>query len=134
MNDSRGITTIAAILNDDGNGNELFTSFDGQLVDINSILLKFTYTGDSDLDGDIDADDYAHIDAGFAGGLSGYANGDYDFNGTINSDDFFLIDRAFASQGTPLALLSDAVSAVPEPAMLSLASLSLLVLRRRRCR
>ena len=132
--DSRGITTIAAILNDDGSGNPLYTNFDGQTVDVNSVLLKFTYIGDSDLDGDIDADDYAHIDAGFAGGLSGYGNGDYDLSGSINSDDFFWIDKAYAMQGSPLSISTTAATAVPEPAELSLLVPALLLICRRRCR
>ncbi|HEV8293616.1 MAG TPA: family 10 glycosylhydrolase, partial [Tepidisphaeraceae bacterium] len=132
--DSRGITTIGVILNDNGQGGPLYSTFDGQSVDLNSILMKFTYTGDSDLDGDVDADDYAHIDTGFAAGLSGYANGDYDLSGSINSDDFFLIDRAFSSQGTPLSAFSESVSAVPEPTALGGIAYGLVVLRRRRCR
>jgi len=129
--DSRGITTLAAILNDNGQGAPLYTTFDGQSVDINSILVKFTYIGDSDLDGDIDADDYAHLDAGFAGGLGGYGNGDYDYSGSINSDDFFWIDKAFSNQSTPLSALSAALSSVPEPASLALLAAAALVLGRR---
>jgi hypothetical protein len=132
--DIRGIATVAAILNDNGAGVPLYTTFDGQSVDINSILMKFTYTGDSDLDGDIDADDYAHIDSGFADGLSGYVNGDYDYSGSINSDDFFAIDKAFAMQGTPLSAIAAAVAAVPEPASMAIFAMGAVVLGRRRCR
>ncbi|HEV8606104.1 MAG TPA: family 10 glycosylhydrolase [Tepidisphaeraceae bacterium] len=133
------ITTLAAILNDDGAGSPLYSTFAGQSVDLNSILLKFTYTGDSDLDGDIDADDYAHIDSGYAQWISDqslpptYASGDYDFSGAINSDDFFLIDRAFSSQSTPLSALSAAaLSSVPEPSFLLPVTLAALLLQTRR--
>jgi uncharacterized lipoprotein YddW (UPF0748 family) len=130
------ITTLAAILNDDGQGSPLYSTFAGQSVDLNSILLKFTYTGDSDLDGDIDADDYAHIDSGYARWMADqsvpptYANGDYDFSGTINSDDFFLIDRAFSAQSTPLSAIS--LTPVPEPFSLACLTFAALLLPRRR--
>src|SRR5205814_9138762 len=73
----------------------------------NAVLIKYTYDGDSDLDGDVDADDYARIDGGFAqrnspGFVASYRTGDFDYSGSINSDDFFLIDRAFGTQGSAL--------------------------------
>ena len=51
------------VLNLHGSDTALFSGF---TVDSTTVLIKFTYTGDSDLDGDIDADDYAHIDAGYS--------------------------------------------------------------------
>jgi uncharacterized lipoprotein YddW (UPF0748 family) len=131
--DTRGITGIAAILNDNGAGGMLYTSFDGQSVNINSILIKFTYVGDADLDGDIDAIDYGRIDAGYQGHLAGYRNGDFDFNGRIDADDYFFIDRAFAGQSTPLSSFAS-FAAVPEPAAagMLIAATLLLTPRRRR--
>jgi hypothetical protein len=74
-----------------------------------------------DLDGDVDADDYSKIDAGYAQQLSGYWNGDLDFNGRINADDFFVIDRAFSSDSnSPTGALFPASAAVPEPAAVGL--------------
>jgi len=101
-------TGLAAMINDDGSGNALRGMFNGVAVDANAILIKYTYDGDSDLDGDVDADDYARIDTGFAqrnnpGFVASYRNGDFDYSSSINSDDFFLIDRAFSSQGATLA-------------------------------
>ena len=67
---------------------------------------KYTYTGDTNLDGKIDADDYARLDAAYAGagGIGGpYRNGDIDYSGGVNSDDYFQIDRAYSTQSTPLA-------------------------------
>jgi len=99
-------TGLAAI-NDSGSGGALMGAFDGVPVDANAILIKYTYDGDSDLDGDVDADDYARIDGGFAqrnsvGFVASYRNGDLDYSNSINSDDFFVIDRAFSSQGSAL--------------------------------
>ena len=89
--------------NDTGSG-PIVTTFDGQSVDTTFILAKYTYTGDSDLDGDVDADDYARIDAAFAGatGIGGpYRNGDINYSGSVNADDFFEIDRSFSTQASP---------------------------------
>jgi hypothetical protein len=103
-------TGLAAILNDNGSGGTLMGTFNGQSVDANAILVKYSYDGDSDLDGDVDADDYARLDAGYAqkndvGFVASYRNGDLNYSGSINSDDFFLIDRAYSTQGAPLAAI-----------------------------
>jgi hypothetical protein len=65
--------------------------------------VKYTYEGDANVDGQINADDYAAIDSGFATHATGYANGDFNYSGGApNSDDYFTIDRAFADQGAAL--------------------------------
>jgi uncharacterized membrane protein len=97
------VAGLAAMLNDKGNGSPLYPTFDGEPVDANSILVKYTYNGDADLSGKIDADDYFRIDNGFALKLAGYRNGDFDFNDVVDADDYFLIDRAFAGQTGVLA-------------------------------
>jgi hypothetical protein len=91
--------TLGIMLNSN-NGNPVKSVFAGQSVDANSILVGYTLTGDSDLDGDIDSDDYAHIDSSFASHLANptFADGDFNYSGSINADDYFAIDRAFASQ------------------------------------
>jgi hypothetical protein len=96
------LTGLAVAVNDKGSGALLYSSFDGEIVDANSILVKYTYNGDADLNGKIDADDYFLIDKGFASQLGGYRNGDFDQNGVVDADDYFLIDRAFAEQSTVL--------------------------------
>jgi hypothetical protein len=93
-----GLTGLGILLNDNGNGGAIRTEFDGQVVDENSILVKFTWNGDADLTGVVDASDYFRIDLGFANGRVGWANGDFDYSGTIDANDYFLIDKAFAGQ------------------------------------
>src|SRR5258706_997804 len=100
---SNPLVVVAAIGNADNNGNLLKSTFDGVSVNANAGLLQTTYYSDPDLDGDVDADDYAAIDAGFAQNLTGWFNGDNDYSGgKPNSDDYFRIDRTFSGQGSPL--------------------------------
>jgi len=63
-----------------------------------SVLVKYTYYGDSDFNGVVNFDDYARIDNGFSTNKTGWANGDFDANAAINFDDYSLIDLAFNTQ------------------------------------
>jgi GH35 family endo-1,4-beta-xylanase len=73
-------------------------SFDGFDVAPDDVLVKYTWYGDSDFNGQVNFDDYVRIDNGFNNGLSGWLNGDFDGNGAVNFDDYVLIDLAFNTQ------------------------------------
>jgi hypothetical protein len=121
-------------------------TWSGQTVSPNDVLVKYTYVGDTNLDGTINGDDYFRIDQGFgsqhgASPLRGYANGDLNFDGVINGDDYFLIDSNYSKQFTTVlgeSLDSQAVSgvsAVPEPAAISILGIGVsMALRRGRRR
>jgi hypothetical protein len=145
------LTALAVELNNDGNGNTLVSSFDGQAVGNSDVLVKYTYVGDANLDGVVNGSDYTLIDNGFNAGLTGWRNGDFNYDGVINGDDYILIDNAFNSQGSisyaadPAAptdmiatdteqIAAPSSTAVPEPASLTLASVLTcgLLARRRR--
>ncbi|HZZ44997.1 MAG TPA: dockerin type I domain-containing protein [Tepidisphaeraceae bacterium] len=126
------------------------TTFDGQPVTATSLLLKYTYYGDLNLDGKINADDYAIIDRAFAqGGLAGSAHwtdGDVNYDGVVTSADYLLIDSAFAHQTGTLsptflaqrdaqfgdAYVQSLLTSIPEPSLFAACSLALPLLRRRR--
>ena len=132
-----GGRTLAVALNQDAQGAPLFTVFNGIAVDINSVLVKYTYAGDANLDGRVSVSDYFALDRGRALRLGGHQNGDFDYNGVINANDYLLIDRSFLRQGAPLsaalpALPAGAVSTVPEPAASVVAACLALVAARRR--
>jgi hypothetical protein len=104
----------------------------GQTITGASVLLMYTYAGDANLDGRIDAGDYGIIDNFVqVAGASGYARGDFNYDGFIDAGDFGIIDNNVQAQRTPFptggplnsAALTGA-TAVPEPASLSLISLA----------
>ena len=105
----------------------------------------YTYGGDATLDGKINVDDYIRIDTGIAGNLTGWSNGDFNYDGKVNIDDYTgFIDanigiqgpQFFTSGGVIAGGASPGLSAVPEPAAISLLLLPAMAIvqRRRRSR
>jgi hypothetical protein len=109
----------------------------------------YTYAGDMNFDGLVDAADYGVIDNWVQfPGTDGYANGDLNYDGVIDAADYGIIDNTIQLQGDPFpgvvlgfsgaSASSESLSgvtAVPEPASLSviaLAGATLLGRRRRR--
>ena len=103
----------------------------------------YTYAGDANLDGTIDGGDYGIID-NFAQipGADSYFNGDFNYDGVIDGGDYGIIDNNNQAQGAPFPTSGSAVAAglsgvtaVPEPASLSVIAIgatALLGPRRRR--
>jgi len=145
-------TALAMEWNNDGSGNTLTTSFDGQTVSNTDVLVKYTYYGDTNLSGVVNSSDYIAIDNGFNNQLTGWNNGDFNYDGVVDGDDYTLIDNAYNSQGgVSLAAVSTQPTemiatdtaqtaesaAVPEPvtfSLLMIAGSSLLRRRRRTSR
>jgi hypothetical protein len=80
--------------------------FDGEAIDTTAVLVKYTYYGDTDFNGQVNFDDYVRTDSGFNNHSSGWLNGDFDGNGQVNFDDYVLIDLAFNTQSGALHRLS----------------------------
>jgi hypothetical protein len=77
--------------------------WNGVTVDATTVIVKYTYAGDVNLDGLVDASDYGVIDNYFQfPGTTGYANGDFNFDGVIDAADYGYIDNSFQLQGPPL--------------------------------
>lgn len=130
-------------------GSTLKSTFDGQTVSDTDILVKYTYFGDTNLDGVVNASDYLAIDSAFnhnssvgAGGQleAGWANGDFNYDGLINGDDYTLIDNAFNSQGSasytvaPAAQPTEMIAPAPEPSSLAMLIVGAAGMLRRRGR
>jgi prepilin-type N-terminal cleavage/methylation domain-containing protein/prepilin-type processing-associated H-X9-DG protein len=121
------------------------TEFLGQPVDATSLLVRYTWLGDTNLDGAVDADDYDVIDNTFVFGPGargmGWWSGDFNYDGLVDADDYDAIDNAFVFGSGPLAgtltyggLPGGAPAAAPEPATLALlaAGAAIAAARRRR--
>ncbi len=110
-----------------------YTSFSGQSVTPDDVLVKYTYIGDANLDGLVSFDDYVGMDNAFFGLIEnlGWATGDINFDGVINFDDYTVVDQAFFFQGAPLS--NTRAVPIPEPStcvLLLLAATLLLTARR----
>jgi hypothetical protein len=120
------------------------STFDGNSTSSGDVLLKYTYYGDTNLDGVVDGSDYSRIDNAYLADQSqpgtdtGWFNGDFNYDGVVDGSDYTLIDNTFNSQGAAIesviatAQISTA-TAVPEPGSLGIAGVILAsTLRRRR--
>ncbi len=136
-----GITSSAFASNIDFNtvlgiapNSELgYTSFSGQAVDGNDLLIKYTYYGDADLNGVVDTStDFDLYITGLTSGgsLGGWLYGDFDYNGTVDSStDFDLYITGLTTQGGALLTAERiSITAVPEPGVWVLGILGILSL------
>jgi hypothetical protein len=106
----------------------------------NDALVMYTWNGDANLSGSVDADDYFVIDSNYndSGSVFGFNKGDFDYDGDIDGDDFARIDAGFVAQGAPFTpgapVGPRGVTAVPEPGSVGVLGLSVVGLLRRRRR
>jgi hypothetical protein len=75
----------------------------GETIDSTTVIVKYTYGGDANLDGKINILDYTRIDSSLASNLSAWFNGDFNYDGKLNIVDYAsVIDSNIATQGPPL--------------------------------
>jgi hypothetical protein len=95
-----GVAEASRILGLSGTQTALFS---GQTVDATTVLVKYTYAGDANLDGVIDGGDYGALDNFIqAPAASGYFNGDFNYDGVIDGGDYGVIDNNVQAQGARL--------------------------------
>jgi MYXO-CTERM domain-containing protein len=75
------------------------SSFNGINIDTDTVVGKYTYFGDANLDGKVTGDDYVSVDANLGTGDS-WLEGDFNMNGVTTGDDYVAID-ANLGKGTP---------------------------------
>jgi hypothetical protein len=85
-------------------------TFAGQDVDASSLLVGFTYRGDSDLDGDVDIDDLSRLASSWHG-AGVWTDGDFDYNGMVDANDLAMLASNWQA-GASNSLNSDLLAAV----------------------
>jgi hypothetical protein len=113
-----------------------------------AVTISLALTGDTNLNGTIDPDDYALLDRSFARSLpdAHWSDGDFNYDGLLDQQDYLLIDTTLgqAQQGLSPGFLSTReqqfgpqyvstlLASVPEPSsLLAACGLSLPLLSRR---
>ncbi len=120
------------------------TSFAGETITANRILIAYTFAGDANLDGKVNIADLRALASHWNNANSYWYLGDFNYDGLVNPLDLALLARNWqAGVGGPglgmslseaLASLGLPESAVPEPqslALLGAASIGMLARRRR---
>jgi hypothetical protein len=108
--------------------------FAGQMITGATTIAIYTYAGDMNFDGLVDAADYGVIDNWIQfPATDGYANGDLNYDGVIDASDYGIIDNTIQLQGPPIpvngsagvaGLVARASSAVAVPEPLSMWTLA----------
>ena len=100
-----GLTTLGASRPADmyGIGAGETINYQGETISGTTVIVKYTYAGDLNLDGLIDGADYGTIDNSVQfPGTAGYQNGDFNFDGVIDGADYGIIDNTVQFQTDPL--------------------------------
>lgn len=138
----KSYVTLGAISNHDVGGNKVFTTYDGVALGLDDVLVKYTYVGDTNLDGILNGADLSNIIEGLSTGKSGWQWGDVDYSGgAVTAADFAAFMEAYnyvtglggaaPSFGNGLGGSNDGGS-VPEPTSLALLVPAVSLLSRRR--
>ena len=79
--------------------------FGGQTITGATTIAMYTWAGDVDLNGVVDAVDYGTIDNWIQfPGTTGYTNGDLNYDGVIDAVDYGIIDNGIQLQGAPIPI------------------------------
>lgn len=88
------------------------------------VLIMYTWLGDTNLDGKVDATDFANMGTGTPGSQT-WVNGDFNYDGVVNADDYALLALGDSVQNSVL-------TPVPEPTAAAMLLALPWIFRRRR--
>ena len=98
------------------------STWKGQPIDSSSLILAYTFAGDSNLDGKVNTIDFNALAGAFGQGGKSWVDGDYDYDASVNSVDFNMLVGNYGKVQPMSATLGAAPSGattlgttVPEP-------------------
>jgi fibronectin-binding autotransporter adhesin len=145
---ARNDTTYHSALGYAERSDVAYSALDGVALGTNAVIVKYTYYGDSNLDGVVNTADFSRFLDGLATGGSTWAQGDYTYDGRVDlGNDFNLFLTGYLAQGGALGNLAGVIanntqlsasqkfqllSTVPEPSALLITFACCSIARRRR--
>jgi hypothetical protein len=103
-------------------------TFSGQSIDSTASLIRYTYVGDANIDGHVNALDFNAVASNFGGAAKIWPQGDFNYDGQVNTADF----TALATNFNVVPLSGPALGVLVPEAALTTFPLLLLLSRRRR--
>jgi hypothetical protein len=92
------------------------TTFYGRSVDANAVLIRYTYYGDTNLDGRVNLSDFGILKANYGHTSGGeWYNGDFNYDNRVNLGDFGKLKSSYGS-----AVINSGAASVPEPSTIVL--------------
>jgi hypothetical protein len=113
------------------------STFEGESVDTTSILIRYTFEGDANLDGVVNALDFNVLATNYGGAGKIWTQGDANADGIVNSKDFDILANNYGQTVNAGAMTAPAQTApalgtiVPEPTVCALLGAGALGLLRR---
>lgn len=132
------LATLAVAQNVNGSGGTIIPSIGDVTLSTSDVVIKYTYLGDTDLDGQVTSDDLQTLIRGIRNHLTGWANGDNNYDGVVDGDDLANLLLTLQLQGDPFLTgagtggTGSNGGAVPEPAALGLVLAGVPLVGRRR--
>ncbi len=100
-------TALGNTINANSDGTVADKLWHGTPVGPNDVLIRYTYYGDTNLDGVVDNVDVDNTDRGETDHLTGWANGDFNYNGRVDASDFTILDNGYNYGGDPTVTLDE---------------------------
>jgi fibronectin-binding autotransporter adhesin len=101
-NDNIGLTAVGALDQNDLNNAEGGDYTGGNWMGVpitsdNTVLVRYTYYGDTDLDGFVGPQDVNNLELGYAGVGDGWLYGDFNYDGLVDYQDVNLLDLNYSN-------------------------------------